>query len=194
MDEKISRKLRNGNILIKTVLILMPLTVLMFVIAILTNIKTLTYIATICFVISVPSIVVYIELFAPIRKSQKYLARYGFEDCLYEHRLDSYDLPISKICIGDKSFYSGKPSSVLPYSMIAWVYLQQTKYMGIIPMYEKVIISCRDGKSFEIQANRNELNLLLQQIQKYSPDLIVGYGNEQMKQYGILVDKFKKNR
>lgn len=93
MDEKISRKLRNGNILIKTVMILIPITVLMFIIAIITNIKIITYIATISFVISVPSIVVYIELFAPIRRSQKYLAKYGFEDYLYEHRLDNYDLP-----------------------------------------------------------------------------------------------------
>lgn len=90
MDGKISQKLRNGNVLIKTVLILMPLTVLMFAIAIVTNIKALTYIATLCFVISVPSIVVYIELFALIRKSQKYLTRYGLETFVRRAKSEFY--------------------------------------------------------------------------------------------------------
>lgn len=66
--------------------------------------------------------------------------------------------------------------------------------MGIVPMDEKVIVRCRDGSSFEIRANRNELQTLLQGVYQFSPDLIVGYGRNQMEQYSLIVKNYSEQK
>lgn len=96
--------------------------------------------------------------------------------------------------MGSRAFYTKHPATVIPYSMVVWAYLQQTKYMGIVPMDEKVIVRCRDGSSFEIRANRNELQTLLQGVYQFSPDLIVGYGRNQMEQYSLIVKNYSEQK
>lgn len=76
--------------------------------------------------------------------------------------------------------------------MVVWVYIQRVKYMGIVTIEEKVTIRCRDGASFEIRANRDELQMLLQGIAHFSPDLIVGYGASQRELYDSIVMNFPK--
>ncbi len=191
MDIKIEKKLKTGSILKKIMIIAIIFTLLMFILGAATNIIPLISIGFIGFVIAVPTTVIYVERFMSIRKSIKYLNKWEMQDFVNDINSTEFHLPISKICMGNRAFYTNNPPTIIPYSMVAWVYIHQINYMGIIPMDEKINIFCRDGQLFEIRANRNELTTLLQRIQMHSADLIVGYGNEQIKQYNNIKSKFK---
>ena len=74
--------------------------------------------------------------------------------------------------------------------MVSWVYIRQTR-IYFIPLPEFVVFQCRDGSRFFVRANRDELQMLLQCIYQFSPDLILGYGNEQKKQYELVKHYFR---
>lgn len=193
MNERIKQKLKNGDIYLKAVLIAIPTFAVMLAVSVIIDLNPIILVSLLCFMASVAAAIVYIEIFRPIAKSRKYLLKYGLEDCLCEYDKNKYDLPISKICLGEKSFYAAKPMTVIPYSMVVWVYIRRMSYMGVVPMSEEVIFCCRDGAEFNITANKGELPVLLQKIQTVSPDLIVGYGNEQSKMYAMICKEFRQN-
>lgn len=142
--------------------------------------------------VTVSITLVYIEMFRQLSKSMKLLNNLSLQDVVSDLKTTEFNLPKSKIYMGSRAFYVKKPATVLPYSMVVWVYIQRVKYMGIVTIEEKVIIRCRDGASFEIRANRDELQMLLQGIARFSPDLIVGYGASQRELYDSIVMNFPK--
>lgn len=116
----------------------------------------------------------------PICKSVRLLNKYKLQDTSDDLETKSFNLQRSKIFIGSTAFYAKKTNTVIPYYMVSWVYIRQTR-IYFIPLPEFVVFQCRDGSRFLVRANRDELQMLLQCIYQFSPDLILGYGNEQKK-------------
>lgn len=126
----------------------------------------------------------------PICKSVRLLNKYKLQDTSDDLETKSFNLQRSKIFIGSKAFYAKKTNTVIPYYMVSWVYIRQTR-IYFIPLPEFVVFQCRDGSRFLVRANRDELQMLLQCIYQFSPDLILGYGNEQKKQYELVKHYFR---
>lgn len=187
----IEKKLKTATILKYVMISSIILALLSFIIGATAKISPLFESGVIFCIIAIPTSITYIEAFHPLCKSVKFLYRFGLQDTMNDLSTTEFNLPISKIYMGSKAFFAKNPATILPYSMVAWVYIQHTKYIGI-PFDERVIVCCRDGSSFEIRANRNELQMLLQVVYEYSPDLIVGYGRSQAKQYNIIIENFSK--
>lgn len=163
------------------------MTLLLWILGLALSIIQITAAGTISFMVTVSITLVYIEMFRQLSKSMKLLNKFSLQDVVSDLKTTEFNLPKSKIYMGSRAFYVKKPATVLPYSMVVWVYIQRVKYMGIVTIEEKVIIRCRDGASFEIRANRDELQMLLQGITHFSPDLIVGYGASQRELYDSIV-------
>lgn len=155
------------------------------------DLKNLISMGLVFFLILVTSGALYFELYRPLIKSLKFLKRNNMYNEIENINLCECNLPKSKIFLGENIFFSKSSNVILPYSEIVWVYIKQTKAFGIATVDEEVILMCRDGKEFRIRAERNELEILLSIINKHSSDLILGYGDEQMKQYQII-RQFKK--
>lgn len=126
----------------------------------------------------------------PICKSVRLLNKYKLQDTSDDLETKSFNLQRSKIFIGSTAFYAKKTNTVIPYYMVSWVYIRQTR-IYFIPLPEFVVFQCRDGSRFLVRANRDELQMLLQCIYQFSPDLILGYGNEQKKQYELVKHYFR---
>lgn len=194
MKNDIEKKLKTAKYLKYAMIGSIVLTLLLWTLGAISDIIPLVACGCAFFVIAVPTSIVYIELFHPLYKSVKYLYKFGLQDVVNDIKTTEFNLPISKIYMGSRAFFAKHPATIIPYSMVVWAYIQQTKYMGIVPMDEKVIVCCRDGSSFEIRANRNELQTLLQGVYQFSPDLIVGYGRNQMEQYSLIIKNYSKQK
>lgn len=194
MKNDIEKKLKTAKLLKCVMLGSLVLTLLFLTLGAMSNIDSLLACGVAFLVIALLTPIIYNEVFHPLCKSVKYLYKFGLQDVLNDIKTTEFNLPISKIYMGSRAFYAKHPATIIPYSMVVWAYLQQTKYMGVVPMDEKVIVRCRDGSSFEIRANRNELQTLLQGVYQFSPDLIVGYGRNQIEQYSLIVKNCSKQK
>ena len=194
MKNDIEKKLKTAKFLKCVMIGSFVLTLLFCTLGAISNINALIFCGFAFLVIAIITPIVYNEVFHSLCKSVKYLYKFGLQDVVNDIKTTEFNLPISKIYMGSRAFYTKHPATVIPYSMVVWAYLQQTKYMGIVPMDEKVIVRCRDGSSFEIRANRNELQTLLQGVYQFSPDLIVGYGRNQIEQYSLIVKNYSEQK
>lgn len=192
MNYTIEKQLKKAPIVKYIMIGSISLTLLLWILGLALSIIQITAAGTISFMITVSITLVYIEMFRQLSKSMKLLNKFGLQDVVSDLKTTEFNLPKSKIYMGSRAFYVKKPAAVLPYCMVVWVYIQRVKYMGIVTIEEKVIIRCRDGASFEIRANRDELQMLLQGIAQFSPDLIVGYGASQRELYDSIVMNFPK--
>ncbi len=192
MNYTIEKQLKKAPIVKYIMIGSISLTLLLWILGLALSIIQITAAGTISFMVTVSITLVYIEMFRQLSKSMKLLNKFGLQDVVSDLKATEFNLPKSKIYMGSRAFYAKKPATVLPYSMVVWVYIQRVKYMGIVTIEEKVIIRCRDGASFEIRANRDELQMLLQGIAHFSPDLIVGYGASQRELYDSIVMNFPK--
>lgn len=132
---------------------------------------------------------VYLISFQPIVKSAKCIEIAGLENTVDDIPANP-TLPKSKIYCGSKAFFSKKPFTVIPYSEIAWVYMQVNKAYGIT-VAKQVHIYCRNGKHFILRADVEEIKWLLENcLLKFNPNIIIGYGFEQKKQYKAIKNQF----
>lgn len=192
MNYTIEKQLKKAPIVKYIMIGSISLTLLLWILGLALSIIQITAAGTISFMVTVSITLVYIVMFRQLSKSMKLLNKFGLQDVVSDLKATEFNLPKSKIYMGSRAFYAKKPATVLPYSMVVWVYIQRVKYMGIVTIEEKVTIRCRDGASFEIRANRDELQMLLQGIAHFSPDLIVGYGASQRELYDSIVMNFPK--
>ena len=133
---------------------------------------------------------VYLISFQPIVKSAKCIEIAGLENTVDDIPANP-TLPKSKIYCGSKAFFSKKPFTVIPYSEIAWVYMQVNKAYGIT-VAKQVHIYCRNGKHFILRADVEEIKWLLENcLLKFNPNIIIGYGFEQKKQYKAVKNTYK---
>lgn len=133
---------------------------------------------------------VYLICFYPMMKSVK-----GFQASGFEKMVDDIPtnptLPKSRIYCGSTAFLSKKPFVIVPYSEIAWVYMQVNKAYGIT-VEKQVHIYCKSGKHFILRADVEELKWLLETcISKFNQNIIVGYGAEQERQYKAVRNAYK---
>lgn len=192
MNCTIEKQLKKAPIVKYIMIGSISLTLLLWILGLALSIIQITAAGTISFMVTVSITLVYIVMFRQLSKSMNLLNKLSLQDVVSDLKTTEFNLPKSKIYMGSRAFYAKKPATVLPYSMVVWVYIQRVKYMGIVTIEEKVIIRCRDGASFEIRANRDELQMLLQGIAHFSPDLIVGYGASQRELYDSIVMNFPK--
>lgn len=117
----------------------------------------------------------------------KWLKEKGIEHIADDISLEQPTLPRSKIYCGRQSFFCKKPCAIIPYSEVAWVYLYERKFYGIITMEKSVIIYTKDGKRFAVSWRDDEFKWLLENfIIRYSPNVVLGFGAEQKKRYREL--------
>ena len=192
MNYTIEKQLKKAPIVKYIMIGSISLTLLLCILGLALSIIQITAAGTISFMVTVSITLVNIEMFRQLSKSMELLNKLSLQDVVSDLKTTEFNLPKSKIYMGSRAFYVKKPATVLPYSMVVWVCIQRVKYMGIVTIEEKVIIRCRDGASFEIRANRDELQMLLQGIARFSPDLIVGYGASQRELYDSIVMNFPK--
>lgn len=118
-----------------------------------------------------------------------------FRDTDSEHVFDDVPsvptLPKSKAYCGSKCIVFKKPFVVIPYYEIAWVYIQVDKAYGIT-MSKQVHIYCLYGAHFFIKADVSEVEWLLENyLLRLNPNIILGYGYKQKRQYRELKKNYK---
>lgn len=86
---------------------------------------------------------------------------------------------LNEIQLG-KAVISLTPYAVIPYSQIAWVYLDPFYGEDSEPIYYTLIIYCKDGTSFKIESDSEDW---YEKIISEIPEVISGIGSEKRKQY-----------
>ena len=132
----------------------------------------------------------------PYRGNYKWLKAKGCEDVLDDIDLSAPTFPRSKIYCGSKAMFSKKSGVAIPYGEILWAYKRENQYNGFT-VRSRVVFRLRNGGTYEIKANDQEVNsLLAQYVLPASPDLIVGYDKERKQRYRELrsaAETSKKN-
>ncbi|MBQ8503424.1 MAG: hypothetical protein IJ491_04000 [Clostridia bacterium] len=193
-DEAILKKIRSANNIKMISIIIAVVSFICTVLGLAISVNYLGMIGLLGLMASVVVFLIFLEKYRPIIRSIKYLNKYNLHSAAKDLNSNNINLPKSKICMGNSAFYSKNFSTIVPYSMILWVYVEKIKYMAVIPVEENVNICCRDGSIFKIKANREEMQILLNQIYSCSPDLVIGYGRNQENFYHEQVYKFVKSR
>ncbi len=134
--------------------------------------------------------IVYLRVFRSICSSYKYSKKYAARIDLENFDNDIFDLPASKTVFGKEVFYCAKTGVVLPYSMVAWVYVHQINTYGDA-ILRQLAVRCRDGRSAFLNIPDEEIVPLIKCISEKCSDLIIGYGTEQNEEYKKLVCEFK---
>ena len=125
-------------------------------------------------------------------QTRKWLRKNEFEHLLDEAFPPEPNLKKSKIYCSHNAFVCKRQFAVIPYSEIAWVYMQQQRSYGI-PVGRNINVRLKDGKTFVIEANIEEFKYLLSEfILKKSPDVIVGFGDKQREQFAQKYPEFGK--
>ena len=148
--------------------------------------KQLAALCCIAFFTDVVLFIVYLVGYLPFGRSIRYLERKGLEYIADDIELDTPTLKKSKIYCGKRGFYSKKSNLIIPYEDIAWAYVYKRKSYGIT-VGRSVLIYMRDGKKFSLEASADDFKwLLANYVFAASPDVITGYGAEQIKRLRAL--------
>lgn len=173
-------------------LLLITVAVLCFLSMIVIPVLDIDYMWIYCTLLFALFIFVYVYFisFHPILKSAKQIELPNSENIVDDIPVNP-TLPKSKIYCGSKAFLSKKPFAVIPYSEIAWVYMQVNKAYGIT-VAKQVHICCRNGNHFVLRADVDEFKLMLAScLSNFNQDIIIGYGYEQKKRYKAVKDAYK---
>lgn len=186
MKDEFLKKLKTAKILRITMIVLAVVSVLG--IMMFTFSEIFVYLAIIAIDLIFPVGIIYFISYNSVAKCAKW-----FRDTDSEHVFDDIPpnptLPKSRAYCGSKCIVFKKPFVVIPYYEIAWVYIQVTKAYGIT-MSKQVHIYCLSGAHFFIKADASEVEWLLENyLLRLNPNIILGYGYEQKRQYREL----KKN-
>lgn len=139
--------------------------------------------------------IVFFNSFYNFCLSDKMLKKNGMENIADDVSLEQPTLPKSKIYCGKYALCSKKPVLVIPYSEIAWVYVNVQKLYGVVTVSKTVVIACRNGRRFSLKADMDEFQWLLQTyLLKVNPNIIVGFGRDQQKAFKQVCKDYKKNK
>ncbi len=97
-----------------------------------------------------------------------------------------------KVICGDKFFSVSSPFCVFSYKEILWIYLRKTTThdtgTGATTTNKSMIFCTAHGKKFSLNISKKLAKELVEQNrEKFSPDLILGYKRKYNKQYKELV-------
>ena len=101
-----------------------------------------------------------------------------------------------KVICGDKFFSVSSPFCVFSYKEILWIYLRKTTThdtgTGATTTNKNMIFCTAHGKKFSLNISKKLAQELVEQNrEKFSPDLILGYKMKYNKQYKELVKNYK---
>jgi len=87
---------------------------------------------------------------------------------------------VNQIYLGGRGLFYNYAFLLIPYSEIAWVYLQggKVKYSNVASI--STGIGMKNGKQFTLRCNGEQLMIVMQ---KYFPDVLLGYTKENAKRY-----------
>ena len=189
MKDKFLKKLKTAKILRITLIILAGVCVLSnMMTVIVSEIFSFFYITALILLFIIG--IVYLNSYNSVIKCSKW-----FPDMNSERTFDDVPsvptLPKSKAYCGSKCIVFKKPFVAIPYYEIAWTYIQVNKTYGIT-MSKQVHIFCVSGAHFMISADVNEFEWLLENyLLRLNPNIILGYGYEQKRQYRELKKNYK---
>ena len=137
---------------------------------------------------------VYYIVFHPLMKNIAWLKRIGKEEVINDITLSAPILKKSKIYFENRAIFSKKPCCIIPYEEVAWVYIREQKaLLGLVTVNKEFIVRCRDGKTFALRAYVEEFSTLLEYIDRFSSNVIIGYGQKQQKMYAECRKRYKDN-
>ncbi len=102
-------------------------------------------------------------------------------------------LPTGQIICGENAMYFKKYNMVLPYDMVGWIYKKNYSVYGV-GVGSNIVIHTLNKKMFELHMRDEELQWLLSNRgEKFSKDMVIGYGNRQNAAYKIMTKRYKEN-
>ncbi len=98
----------------------------------------------------------------------------------------------SRILCGADAFVSDtRGLTVLPYSLIAWVYPQHTRVFGSKKLGEMLMVQTVDGQSFDIGMNEKEEGAFLDLLMRKNSKTLIGYSKENRQRYKDICRDWK---
>lgn len=139
--------------------------------------------------------IIWLAKYRPVLSTKKYLEKRNLEYVLDDIDISAPVLPQTKIYCGSKAIFFKKGFRVIPYSEIAWTYVEVQKLYGLVPLGRIIHINTRDGKQFAIQAVDVEKFkwLLENHILKANPGVIIGFGPQQSARYKEIKKAYKQS-
>ncbi len=186
MQELIRRKTKTEKVLCALSIVLAVLWIGALILLAHFEQKQLAFLYGIAFCADIVLFIVYLVAYLPFGRSIRYLEKKGLEYIADDIELDTPTLKKSKIYCGKRGFYSKKSHLIIPYGEIAWAYVYKRKSYGIT-VGKSVLIYMRDGKKFSLEASADDFKwLLANYVFAASPDVVTGYGAEQIKRLRAL--------
>ena len=150
------------------------------------GVGTLVAIVMLPFVIGFTFLVIYYAKFYYFVKGYKQLVDAGMLDYVDDINLNEPTFAKSKLYCGRKALYCKSSGCIVPYSQIGWVYIHANNIYGIT-VNKEVYVYMRNGQKLVLSVDVNDFKIVLDRfILRESPDVVIGYGNEQKKRYKAL--------
>ena len=138
------------------------------------------------FAIGFTFLVIYYAKFYYFVKGYKQLVDAGMLDYVDDINLNEPTFAKSKLYCGRKALYCKSSGCIVPYSQIGWVYIHANNIYGIT-VNKEVYVFMRNGQKLVLSVDVNDFKIVLERfILRESPDVVIGYGNEQRKRYKAL--------
>ena len=130
------------------------------------------------------SCIVYFAKYFPLTRNLRWLESKGMTGVTQDIDWENPMSAKSKIRCGSQALACTNPCVAIPYSEIAWIYLHKSTMYGAITVEQSTIICCKDGTKYNIAMTPEEGKWLLDRyIIPQSPQVVIGYGEEQKAQY-----------
>ncbi len=130
--------------------------------------------------------------YSPLVGNLKWLKKMNLEGVGDDISLERPTLPRSKIYCGSRALFCKKPYALLPYSLIAWVYLYERRVNGIL-VERALIVYTVDGKKHTLKPHKHEAGWLVENcICLNSPNVLLGYNAEQKAKYKQIKQAYKR--
>lgn len=183
MREFMQRKERAGKIFGAVTLVLLLLWVASLFLMIKMDAAACFPVIAVLFVAFWTFGIIYLAVHQPFVSCVKWLRKNAMEHIADDIDLEKPTFPESKLFCGQRAMYSKKSKVIIPYGKIAWTYLHETRTYGIT-VERYFVIHTTDRKKFMLKAKLDTYKWLLEnRVAVQSPNLIVGFGKVQKKQY-----------
>lgn len=189
MKDEFLKKLKTAKIL-RVALIVLAIVWVISYMTIFSAGENFVSVCTIVFLLLLIIGIVYLVSYKPVIKCNKWLCNIESEN-VFDDVPSVPTLPKSKAYCGSKCIVFKKPFVAIPYYEIAWTYIQVNKTYGIT-MSKQVHIYCLSGAHFMISADVSEFDWLLENyLLRLNPNIILGYGYKQKREYRELKKNYK---
>lgn len=141
--------------------------------------------------------IVYADRNVPFLKNRKWLEKIDSANIADDMKLGEPITRKSKIYCGEKVIFSKKFGVIVPYEQIAWMYRCNHRVNGIT-IEKYLCLYTKSGKKIPIYAKLKEFKenekTIFDHVINKCPNLLIGYGKEQKRDYKRIVKEHKKQR